>query len=187
MADIIIAQKQIVIKVFFVVRIIVTGLIPVAFILIGIKQGWTDTVVMYLCDRICHLIQGIRSEDIVMVKQSNVSSRCKGQRLVRILCDPRIFLEMDIVDPGIRSLSRHFQESLSVQRLQNTVIFCGIREDQLPVRVTLLQYRRDHPTQIFLRRPVEWHDHTEYDRVLPLPSALHLQSALRTGHKKIAV
>ena len=83
------------------VRIIVSCLFSIALILIGIDESGFDTSVICFGDRVCHFVQRIRCQYIIMIQQTDILSLCIGKCLIGIGSNSRIFFQMHIADPGI--------------------------------------------------------------------------------------
>ena len=86
MADIIIGQKQVQVKVLLNMGIIEMIALCVAFIFIRIKQyGLLFPLTDSFRNRPCHLIKCIRCQYVIMIHQSTVITCGIGKRLIGIL------------------------------------------------------------------------------------------------------
>ena len=117
----------------------------VTFIFIGIQK--LRAYPSALCFRDCYriFIQGIRCQQVVMVKQPGIQSRCMLKRFVGITGNPFIFRKSDITYPLVL---------VGIHNLFYRLIPAGVRQYQLKAAIGLCQYGVYHFPQVVLRCPV---------------------------------
>ena len=106
MTDVVVAQEQIEIEILFEIRLKIFRPAAIAFVFIGIKHLRPCPPPFSRLDCHRHFVEGILRQDIIMIQQTHIVACGESERLVRILRDSGISLQVHIANPGIPSPRR---------------------------------------------------------------------------------
>ena len=168
MTDIIVGPQQIQIKIRLQMGLIMFSTLRGDLVLVRI-----DDICPLLQDPAGNLIEGVRSQQIIVIQKSDIVSPGHGKSRVGIFRNSQVFRQILIADPVI-PVRVLFQNPG-----HGSVLRAGIDQTQLPVGIALGQKRIQHLPQKFFRRPVGRHGNADGRGLLPFSFSLPGQGLFR--------